>query len=59
MGAITLATEASRYLNTIDLFRSLAQDIEWRSEADEVGELGAPRRMQPEPERRGFRRPHC
>jgi len=33
----TLATEATRYLEAIDLFRSLSADIEWRSEADEVG----------------------
>lgn len=37
MDATTLATEATRYLEAIDLFGSLELDVKWRSEADEVG----------------------
>jgi hypothetical protein len=32
-----LATEATRYLEAIDFFRSLELAVDWRSEADEVG----------------------
>jgi hypothetical protein len=39
MDAITLATEATRYLQTIDLFQSMELDVKWRREADEVGAL--------------------
>jgi hypothetical protein len=39
MDATTLAAEATRYLDAIDLFRSLELDVNWRSEADEVGAL--------------------
>jgi hypothetical protein len=35
MDATTLATEATRYLEAIDLLRSLGLDVKWRSEADE------------------------
>jgi hypothetical protein len=36
MDATTLATEATRYLEAVELFRSLELDVKWRSEADEV-----------------------
>lgn len=40
MDATTLATEATRYLEAIDFFRSLGLKVKWRSEAaDEVGVL--------------------
>jgi hypothetical protein len=39
MNAATLITEATRYLEAIDLFRSLDMHVKWRSEADEVGVL--------------------
>ena len=39
MDATTLATEATRYLEAIDLFQSMELDVEWRREADEVGAL--------------------
>ena len=51
MDATTLATEATRYLEAIDLFDSMELDIKWRREADEVGALS------PVPELR--RRPRC
>lgn len=35
----TLVTEAARYLEAVDLFRSLGLDVEWRCEADEVRAL--------------------
>jgi hypothetical protein len=44
--ATTLATEASRYLAAIDLFRAVELDVSWRSEADEVGALGPVPEMQ-------------
>lgn len=37
MDATTLATEATRYLRVIDLFRSQELDVQWRSEAEELG----------------------
>jgi hypothetical protein len=37
MDATTLAPDATRYLEAIDLFRSLGLDVKWRSEDDEVG----------------------
>ena len=37
MDATTLATEVTRYLETIDLFRFLGLNVKWRSEANEVG----------------------
>jgi hypothetical protein len=37
MDGTALATEAARYLEVIDLFRSLELNVKWRSEADEVG----------------------
>jgi hypothetical protein len=40
MSAGTLVTEAERYLEAVDLFRSLELDVTWRSEAYE---LSAPR----------------
>ena len=43
----TLVTEATRYLEAIELFRSLEMCIEWRSEADEVGARVAASEMQP------------
>lgn len=49
MNATTLATEATRYLDVIDLFRSLGLDVEWRAEADEVGELSPAPAMQRPP----------
>ena len=42
MDATTLATEATRYLEAIDLFRSLGLNVKCRSEADEVGVLSPP-----------------
>jgi hypothetical protein len=42
MDASTLGTEATRYLEAIDLFRSLELDVKWRSEADEVGAPPSP-----------------
>jgi hypothetical protein len=47
----TLTAEATRYLEAIDLVRTLDLDIKWRSEADEVGVLS------PLPEQR--RPPTC
>jgi hypothetical protein len=47
MDTTTLATEATRYLDAIDLFRSLELDVKWRSEADEV------RALSPVPEMQG------
>jgi len=41
MSTATLAVEASRYLEAIDLVRALELDVTWRSEADEVGALPA------------------
>lgn len=49
MDATTLATEATRYLETIDLFRSLELNVKWRSEADEVGALSPPPELQRPP----------
>jgi hypothetical protein len=49
MDATTLATETTRYLEAIDLFRSLESDVRWRSEADEVGALGPPAELQRPP----------
>jgi len=37
MDATTPATEATRYLEVIDLFHSLELNVKWRSDADEVG----------------------
>ena len=37
MDATALVTDAIRYLEAVDLFRSLGLDVKWRSEADEVG----------------------
>lgn len=34
-----LVTEAARYLEAIDVFRSLGVDVEWQCEADEVRAL--------------------
>ena len=45
MHTATLVTEATRYLEAIDLFRSLELNVRWRSEADEVGALGSLRIM--------------
>lgn len=36
MNGGALVTEATRYLEAIDLFRSLELSVTWRSEADEV-----------------------
>ena len=44
MDATTLATEATCYLEVIDLFRSQELNVKWRSEADEVGCPGRPHR---------------
>ena len=43
MNAAKLASEASRYLEAIDLFRSLNLEIQWRTEAEEAGAFGAER----------------
>ena len=39
MSASTLVTEATRYLEAIDLYRSLELDVTWRSEADDAHAL--------------------
>ena len=39
MSASALVTEASRYLEAIDLFRSLELDVTWQSEADDAHAL--------------------
>ena len=49
MDATTLATEATRYLDAIDLFHSLELDVSWRSEVDEVGALCPVAEMQRSP----------
>jgi hypothetical protein len=46
MNAATLVDEATRYLEAIDLFRSMEMDVRWRSEADEVGQFNAVRAIQ-------------
>jgi hypothetical protein len=46
MKAPVLAIEATRYLEAIDLFRSLESNVTWRTEADEVGAFGAARATQ-------------
>ena len=53
MDATALVTDATRYLEAVDLFRSLGLDVKWRSEADEVGVLGLP------PEQRSPRCERC
>jgi hypothetical protein len=48
MDSARLATETTRYLNAVDVFRSLGRDVNSRSEADEVGALSpAPRVQRP------------
>jgi hypothetical protein len=42
MDATALATEVTRYLEIVDLFRSLGLDVKWRSEADEDQAHGPP-----------------
>jgi hypothetical protein len=37
MDATMLVVEATRYLEIVDLFRSLGLAVKWRSEADEIG----------------------
>jgi hypothetical protein len=49
MDATTLATEATRYLEAIDLFQSMELDVKWRREADEVGALSPVPEMQRPP----------
>lgn len=49
MDATTLATDATRYLEAIDLFRSQGLDVKWRSEDDEVGVPRAPAGLQRPP----------
>ena len=49
MDATTLATEATRYLEAIDLFHSMELDVRWRREADEVGALSPVPEMQQPP----------
>ena len=50
--ATTLATEAARYLETIDLFQSMELDVRWRCGAEEVvtlcpvPEMGRPPRCE-------------
>jgi len=58
MNATTLATEATRYLEAIDLFQSMEVDVEWRCEADEVGALGPVPEMQRPPRCKHCARPH-
>lgn len=41
MTAAALVAEATRYLEAVDLFRSLQLDVTWRSEATEVDALRA------------------
>jgi hypothetical protein len=41
MDATALAEEAIGYLEAIDLFHSLDQHVEWRTEAEEIGPLAA------------------
>jgi hypothetical protein len=47
MDATTLAAEATRYLDAIDLLRSLELDVKWRPEADKP--RGLTRRCAGEP----------
>ena len=54
--ATTLATEVTRYLETIDLFRLLGLNIKWRSEANEWG-AQPPARAAAISQMRGLRRP--
>jgi len=49
MDATTLATEATRYLEAIDLFHSMEFHVKWRSEADEIGALSPVPEMQRPP----------
>jgi len=49
MDAATLATEAIRYLEAIDLCHSMELDVKWRREADEVGALSSVPEMQRPP----------
>jgi hypothetical protein len=48
MDAATLAEETTRYLEAVDLVRSLELDISWRPEAEELELLTPPpRRRRP------------
>jgi hypothetical protein len=49
MDATTLAAEATRYLEAIDLFHSMELDVKWRREADEVEALSPVPEMQRPP----------
>ncbi len=40
-----LAGEAARYLEAIDILRSLGHHVRWRTEADELGRLSPPRQI--------------
>jgi hypothetical protein len=46
MNAVALAAEATRYLETVDVFRSLELGVIWRSEADELGAPTSPPELQ-------------
>ena len=58
MNATTLATEATRYLEAIDLFQSMKLDVKWRCEADEVGALRPVPEMQRPPGCKHCASPH-
>jgi hypothetical protein len=44
--AAMLVAEATRYLEIVDLFRSLELAVEWRSEADQLGTPRPAQRLQ-------------
>jgi hypothetical protein len=46
MDATMLVVEATRYLEIVDLFRSLGLAVKWRSEADEIGVPRRARKLQ-------------
>jgi hypothetical protein len=57
MDATTLAAEATRYLEAIDLLRSLGLEVKWRSEADEARVLSPPGRAAATSPMQALRRP--
>ena len=58
MNATTLATEATRYLEAIDLLHSMELDVKWRCEADEVGALRPVPEMKRPPRCKHCANPH-
>jgi hypothetical protein len=44
--AETLAVQATRYLEAVDLLRSLELEVTWRSEVDEAPSLSPPASLQ-------------